>query len=56
MFRLIRGNKKFRLLLLYQIFSGLGGGIFSIFMLLSVHLMYGNPLYTGIAGFLIFFL
>jgi len=55
MFQLIRGNKKFRLLLVYQIFSGLGGGIFSIFMLLSVHLMYGNPLYTGIAGFLIVF-
>jgi len=36
----------------YLIFSALGGGIFSIFMLLSVHMLYGNPLYTGIAGFL----
>jgi len=33
----------------------LGGGIFSIFMLLSVHLMYENPIYTGIAGFLLMF-
>jgi len=45
-------NKMFRLLLMYQLFSGLGGGIFSIFMLLSVHLIYQNPMYTGIAGFL----
>jgi len=37
---------------MYQIFSGLGGGIFGIFMLLSVHMLYGNPMYTGIAGFL----
>ena len=50
---LFRQNKAFRLLLAYRFFSGLGGGIFSFFMLLSVHLLYQNPIYTGIAGFLI---
>jgi MFS family permease len=50
---LFNENKQFRVLLLYQVFSGLGGGIFSMFMLLSVHLIYANPIYTGIAGFLI---
>jgi len=49
---LFKKNKMFRLLLIYQLFSSLGGGIFSIFMLLSVHLIYQNPIYTGIAGFL----
>jgi len=49
---LLKTNGQFRLYLVYQIFSGLGGGIFSLFMLLSVHLIYGNAMYTGIAGFL----
>jgi len=49
---LFKANGRFRLYLVYQIFSGLGGGIFSMFMLLSVHLIYGNAIYTGIAGFL----
>jgi len=52
MFELFKSNNMFRRLLGYQIFSGLGGGIFSIFMLLSVHLLYGNPIFTGIAGVL----
>ena len=45
-------NKMFRVLLGYQFFSGIGGAMFSMFMLLSVHLIYENPIYTGIAGFL----
>ena len=49
---LIKTNGQFRIFLLYQMFSGLGNGIFSIFMLLSVHLIYENVIYTGIAGFL----
>ena len=49
---LLKKNKMFVGLLVYQVFSGLGGGIFSLFMLLSVHLIYGNPMYTGIASFL----
>jgi len=49
---LLKTNGQFRVYLVYQIFSGLGGGIFSMFMLLSVHLIYGNAIYTGIAGFL----
>ena len=52
MLELFKKNKTFRLLLIYQFFSSIGGGIFSIFMLLSVHLIYQNPMYTGIAGFL----
>jgi len=53
MIELFKENKMFRVLLGYRIFSGLGGGVFSLFMLLSVHLIYQNPVYTGIAGFLI---
>lgn len=52
MLALFKQNKQFRILLMYQVFSGLGGGVFSLFMLLSVHLIYQNPIYTGIAGFL----
>ena len=49
---LLKKNKMFVGLLVYQVFSSLGGGIFSLFMLLSVHLLYENPIYTGIAAFL----
>jgi len=52
MLNLFKENKMFRFLLGYQVFSGLGGGVFSIFMLLSVHLIYQTPMYTGIAAFL----
>jgi len=37
---------------MYQFFSSIGGAMFSMFILLSVHLIYQNPIYTGIAGFL----
>jgi len=53
MVALLNENKMFRVFLGYRFFSGLGLGIFSIFMLLYVHLIYQNPIYTGIAGFLI---
>lgn len=53
MLSLLKDNRVFRLFLAYRVFSGLGGGIFSIFVLLSVHLLYQNPIYTGIAGFLV---
>ena len=53
MIALFMENKMFRAFLGYEFFSGLGGGIFSLFMLLSVHLLYANPIYTCIAGFLI---
>ena len=49
---LLKASGQFRVFLVYQIFSELGNGIFSLFMLLSVHLIYGNAFYTGIAGFL----
>jgi len=53
MITLFKENKIFRVLLGYRLFSGLGGGIFQIFMLLSIHLIYENPMYTGIAGFIV---
>jgi len=49
---LFKQNKMFRRLLTYQFFSALGGAIFNFFILLSVHLIYQNPMYTGVAGFL----
>jgi len=49
---LLKENGQFRIFMIYQMFSGLGNGIFSLFMLLSVHLIYENVIYTGIAGFL----
>jgi len=49
---LLKKNRMFCGLLIYQVFSGLGGGIFRLFMLLTVHLLYENPIYTGIASFL----
>ena len=52
MLKLFKQNKMFRVLLVYQFFSSIGGAMFSMFILLSVHLLYQNPIYTGIAGFL----
>jgi len=52
MIELFKQNRMFRMLLTYQFFSSIGGGMFSMFILLSVHLIYQNPIYTGIAGFL----
>jgi len=42
----------YRVFLMYQFFSAIGGSMFSMFILLSIHLIYENPIYTGIAGFL----
>jgi len=52
MLELLKQNKMFRVLLAYQFFSSIGGAMFSMFILLSVHLIYDNAVYTGIAGFL----
>ncbi|MCL2349984.1 MAG: MFS transporter [Defluviitaleaceae bacterium] len=52
MFKLLKQNKIFRVFLAYQFFSSIGSAMFSMFILLSVHLIYENPIYTGIAGFL----
>ena len=49
---IIFGNRQFRLYMAYQLFSGLGNGMFGFFMLISVHLLYGNPMFTGFAAFL----
>ncbi|MCL1787264.1 MAG: MFS transporter, partial [Defluviitaleaceae bacterium] len=53
MLTLFKQNKMYRILLAYQFFSLIGGAMFSMFILLSIHLIYQNPIYTGIAGFLI---
>ena len=52
MIDLLKENKTFCRLVVYRVFSALGGGVFRLFMLLSVHLLYENPIYTGIASFL----
>ena len=52
MLDLFKQNKMYRVFLMYQFFSSIGGGMFSMFILLSVHLIYENLIYTGIAGFL----
>ena len=45
-------NRDFRRFLLFSVFSGVGGGIFGIFMMWAIHAQYRNPIYTGIAGFM----
>ena len=52
MLELFKQNKMFRGLLIYQFFSAIGNAMFMFFILLSVHMLYENPIYTGIAGFL----
>jgi len=52
MLKLFKENNMFRVFLTYQFFSSIGSAMFSMFILLSVHLIYQNPIYTGIAGFL----
>ena len=52
MLEVLKKQKMFRVYLIYQVFSGIGGGMFSMFMLLSIHMLYQNPIYTGIAGVL----
>ncbi|MCL2425894.1 MAG: MFS transporter [Oscillospiraceae bacterium] len=52
MLKLYKENKMFRVLLTYRFFSAIGSAMFMFFILLSVHLLYENPIYTGIAGFL----
>ena len=53
MLDLLKQNKMFRIFMMYQFFASIGGAMFSMFILLSVYLIYQNPMYTGIAGFLI---
>jgi len=52
MLKLFINNGKFRTLLMYRVFNGVGSGMFSVFMMWLIHAYYQNPLYTGIAGFL----
>jgi MFS family permease len=43
-------NSKFRRFVIFRTFSSVGVGIFTIFMMWSVHAQYQNPFYTGLAG------
>jgi len=52
MLSLFKQNKVYRLFLTYRFFSAIGSAMFSMFILLAVHLIYANPMYTGIAGLL----
>ena len=52
MLSLFKQNKMYRVFLSYQFFSAIGSAMFSMFILLAVHLIYENPIYTGIAGLL----
>jgi len=52
MLELFKHNKMLRLFLGYRFFSAIGSGMFRMFVLFSVHLIYNNPMYTGVASFL----
>ena len=42
----------FRGFALFSALSGVGRGMFAMFMMWAVHAMYHNPVYTGLAGFM----
>jgi len=50
---MFKENRNFRSYLLYQTLAGIGKGMFVMFMMWAVHFRYQNPMYTGIAGFMI---
>jgi len=52
MIKLFLQNRNFRSLLMFSTFSGIGQGMFSIFMMWALHAIYQNTIYTGIAGFM----
>jgi len=52
MLKLFFTNRNFRRLLLFSTSSGIGGGMFRMFMMWAIHATYQNPMYTGIAGFM----
>jgi len=49
---LFRSNTNFRNYLIASTLYGIGAGVFSIFMLWSIHDLHQSTLYTGLAGFL----
>lgn len=52
MLKIFFENGRFRSFLIFQVFSGIGAGIFGIFMMWVIHFEYQNPFYTGLAGFM----
>ncbi|MCL2378763.1 MAG: MFS transporter [Defluviitaleaceae bacterium] len=53
MSKLLAKNKNFKSFLLFASFFNIGRGIFTIFMLWVIHALYQNPVYTGVAGFML---
>ncbi|MCL2854974.1 MAG: MFS transporter [Defluviitaleaceae bacterium] len=53
MIKLFKENPNFRKFLMFSTFLGIGDGMFSMFMMWVVHYTYQNPVYTGIAGFML---
>ena len=53
MMKLIKENGAFRRFLGFSTFLGIGDTMFTMFMMWIVHYTYRNPVYTGIAGFLL---
>jgi len=53
MIKLIKKNRDFRKFLMFSTFLGIGDTMFSMFMMWIVHYTYQNPVYTGIAGFML---
>ena len=52
MLKLFSTNRNFRSLLMYSTFSGIGNGIFGMFMIWAIHAEFQNTIYTGLAGFM----
>jgi len=50
MLNLFFANPSFRTFTLFSAFSGIGHGMFAMFMLWVVHALFQNPIYTGLAG------
>jgi len=49
---LFQKNSQFRTFLLFKTFNGIGINIFAMFMIWVVHALFGNPIYTGLTGFM----
>ena len=46
-------NSSFQRFLIFQFFNNIGIGIFNIFMIWWIHFLFQNPIYTGLAGFVL---
>jgi len=53
MFKLIKENKNFRKMAVFSTFVGIAQVMLGMFMMWVVHATYQNPIYTGIAAFML---